>query len=73
MADEKKITLIERFFRWAEGVARAVVGFFLKLMGGIYIDRNSGDLSFMGQSAAILQKGGVVGIFPEGRLPRTII
>lgn len=46
------------------------LGLFLKAMGGIYIDRDSSDLGFMGKSMEILQRGGVVGIFPEGRLPR---
>ena len=48
---------------------KKLLGPFLKLMGGIYIDRDSKDLGFVGKSASILQKGGVVGIFPEGRLP----
>ena len=32
MADTEKISVIERFFRWAERIARAVAGFFLKLI-----------------------------------------
>lgn len=43
---------------------------FLLLMGGIFVDRNSKDFSFMQKSEEILDKGGVVGIFPEGRLPK---
>lgn len=46
------------------------LGTFLRLLGGIYMNRNGTDMGFMSESAAILQKGGVVGIFPEGRLPR---
>ena len=46
------------------------LGAFLKLLGGICVNRNGSDMGFMSESAAILQKGGVVGIFPEGRLPR---
>ena len=42
---------------------------FLKLMGGIFVDRDSHDFSFMDKSQAILEKGGVVGIFPESRIP----
>ena len=42
---------------------------FLKCMGGIFVDRNSHDFAFMQKSEDILKKGGVVGIFPEGRLP----
>ena len=38
-------------------------------MGGIFVDRNSNDFSFMDKSQAVLEKGGVVGIFPEGRIP----
>ncbi len=49
---------------------KKVLGVFLKAMGGIYIDRGSPDLGFMGESMEILRKGGVVGVFPEGRLPR---
>lgn len=45
------------------------LGPFLKAMGGIYIDRNGSDLGFMTESERILKKGGVLGIFPEGRLP----
>ena len=46
------------------------LGTFLKLMGGIQVDRGSTELGFMAASEQILKKGGVVGIFPEGRLPR---
>ena len=46
------------------------LGPFLKSMGGIYLDRYGADMSFMTESAMILQKGGVVGIFPEGRIPK---
>ena len=45
------------------------LGTFLKLMGGIYVDRDSTNLGFIADSERILRKGGVVGIFPEGRLP----
>jgi len=43
---------------------------FLKLMGGIFVDRESFNFSFVGKSEEILENGGVVGIFPEARLPR---
>ena len=43
---------------------------FLKLMGGIYVNRDNYDFSFMEKSKKILNKGGVVGIFPESRLPK---
>ena len=42
---------------------------FLKCMGGIFVDRDSNDFSFLDKSKNILEKGGVVGIFPEGRIP----
>ena len=44
--------------------------YLLKLLGGIRIDRDSHDFSFMARSEAILRNDGVVGIFPEGRLAR---
>lgn len=46
------------------------LGGFLKAMGGIKVERNSFDFGFLEESKAILGKGGVVGIFPESRLPR---
>ncbi len=38
-------------------------------LGGIYVDRDAFDFSFMHESIATLDRGGIVGIFPEGRLP----
>lgn len=49
--------------------SKKALGPFLKMMGGIYIDRDGTNYGFMSESARILDKGGVVGIFPEGRLP----
>ena len=46
------------------------LGPFLKLMGGIYVNRDTYDFSFVGKSQAILEKGGVVGVFPESRIAR---
>lgn len=46
------------------------LGGFLKAMGGIKVDRDSFNFSFIGKSLDILEKGGVVGVFPEGRLPK---
>ena len=43
---------------------------FLKMMGGIYVNRNTRDLSFLDKSNEILNKGGVVGVFPESRIPK---
>ncbi len=46
------------------------LGLFLKMMGGIYVNRDSHDLSFINKSKKILEKGGVVGTFPESRIPK---
>ncbi len=46
------------------------LGTFLKLMGGIRVDRNAYDMGFVTESLDLLEKGGVVGIFPESRLPK---
>ncbi|MBQ0042672.1 MAG: 1-acyl-sn-glycerol-3-phosphate acyltransferase [Lachnospiraceae bacterium] len=45
-------------------------GWFLKCMGGIIVNRNAADYSYISKSKEILSKKGVVGVFPEGRLPR---
>lgn len=42
----------------------------LKMLGGIFVNRNDFDFGFMAKSRDILDSGGVVGVFPEGRLPR---
>lgn len=49
---------------------KKMLGRLLRHLGGIYVDRNSHNLGFMRESADILAKGGVVGVFPEGRLPK---
>jgi 1-acyl-sn-glycerol-3-phosphate acyltransferase len=46
------------------------LGIFLKMMGGIYVDRDSNDFSFVEKSREILNKNGVVLIFPESRIPK---
>lgn len=46
------------------------LGLLLRMLGGIYVNRNTHDYGFMAKSEKILSKGGVVGICPEGRLPR---
>lgn len=43
---------------------------FLKMMGGIYVNRDVHDLSCLDKSNEILSKGGKVLIFPEGRIPK---
>lgn len=46
------------------------LGTFLRLLGGIRVDRNTHNFDFIARSQQILSDGGVVGIFPESRLPR---
>lgn len=46
------------------------LGPYLRMMGGIMINRDSTDYSFLWKSTELLEQGSVVGIFPEGRLPR---
>lgn len=46
------------------------LGTLIRLLGGIRVDRNIHDMGAVLQSEKILRRGGVVGIFPEGRLPR---
>ena len=43
---------------------------FLKLAGAIRVDRNNHDISFVEKCAKVLERGGVVEIYPESRLPR---
>ena len=45
------------------------LGFFLKTQGGIMVDRDNYNFSFISKCINILDDGGVVGAFPEGRLP----
>lgn len=46
-----------------------LLGWFLKALGGIKIERDIYNFSFVSKSCDILGKGGVVEIFPESRLP----
>ncbi len=46
------------------------LGLLIRLLGGIYVDRDSHSFDFIYKSDEILKKGGVVGIFPEARIPR---
>ena len=48
---------------------KKVLGVFLKMLGGIVVDRKAHNFSFINKSEDILKKGGAVGIFPESRLP----
>ena len=45
------------------------LGKFLKLIGGIKVDRDNYDFSFISKSIDVLDNNGVIGVFPEGRLP----
>ena len=49
---------------------KGLLGPFLKGMGGIYVDRDSHNMGFVQKSLAILEKDGVVCVFPEARLAR---
>ena len=49
---------------------KKLLGMFLKCMGGIYVNRDSLDFSFMDKSKKLLEKNKVVGVFPESRLPK---
>lgn len=50
--------------------AKRPLGWLLHRLGGIRVDRDARDFGFIARSQAVLQRGGVVGIFPESRLPR---
>ncbi len=45
------------------------LGRLLRLLGGIYVDRDGHGFGFLTKSQDILSRGGVVGVFPEGRIP----
>ena len=42
----------------------------LRALGGIFVDRAGFDFGFVSKSERIIEKGGVVGVFPESRLPK---
>lgn len=48
---------------------KKVLGLFLKCMGGIYVNRDTHDFSFINKSQELLNKGWVVASFPESRIP----
>ncbi len=57
-------------FQVAEVMFRKkAVGCLLRMLGCIYVDRYDNNFSFIHESERILAKGGVVGVFPESRLP----
>ena len=47
------------------------LAFIIKALGSIRVDRNSPDFSFIGKGTAVLDKGGVVEIYPESRIPNS--
>ena len=49
---------------------KKLLGPFLKGLGGIYVDRDSHNMGFVEQSLKILEKGGLLCVFPEARLAR---
>ena len=58
-------------FQMAEVLYRKkLLGWFLRRMGGIYVDRDGFDFGFVTKSEDVLRGGGVVGIFPESRIPK---
>lgn len=42
---------------------------FLYKIGGIFVDRNACNFSFVEESLKILDNNGIVAVFPQGRLP----
>ena len=42
----------------------------LTFLGGIKVDRNSHDYSFINKCCKILKKGGIIEIYPESRIPK---
>ena len=46
------------------------LAWFLSCLGGIKVDREAKNFAFIQKSEQILEKGGVVGVFPESRLPK---
>ena len=46
-----------------------LMSFFLRNIGSIRVDRHSPDFAFIGKATAVLDKGGIVEIYPESRIP----
>ncbi len=49
---------------------KKILGWFLRMLGCIYVNRYDNNFGFIHDSEKILASGGVVGVFPEGRLPK---
>ena len=57
-------------FQMAEVLFRKrFLGWLLRRLGGIYVDRTQHNFDFVRDALQILDKGGKVGVFPQGRLP----
>ena len=54
------------FFFVKKETFKGVVGWVLREVGQIPVDREVGDRAALGTAVAVLRAGGVVGIFPEG-------
>lgn len=44
-------------------------GWFLGAIGGIRVDRDAKSFEFVAHSLEVLDEGGAIGVFPQGRLP----
>lgn len=49
---------------------RKMLGWFLRRLDGIKVSRESKNFSFIQESVDILNKGGVIEIYPESRIPK---
>lgn len=58
-----RVQMAELLFR------KPVLNVFLRMLGGIEVNRDAHDLTSLSRCVTILKRGGVVGIFPESRLP----
>lgn len=47
----------------------AMFSWLLFKLGGIFVDRDAKNMSFLSESLKVLEGGGTVGVFPQGRLP----
>ena len=62
-----------RIVRWQAAevmMNKKLVGPLIRGLGCIAVDRVAKDFTFLRESADILEEGGIVGIFPEARLPK---
>lgn len=56
-------------FLIAEVMFRGFLKTFLKLIGGIRVDRDAKSFEFVSHALEVLDKGGIIGVFPQARLP----